>query len=164
MKLDELNVKYPDNIGMRESIRLDVQSQLLRESREPKTGVYWWCPAKDSWRLSVFFDEEFDGAALHKEIWEKWCSTLLNKNDNKAPHDVSQAYHGLPRGRISKDKHGWMILHGDDTPLRDGLEYVANRFYLPKGKFRAVYDPHEIMHNEDIALVQQFIGRDLGLL
>ena len=154
MKLDDLNQQHPDNVGRRESIRLDEQCKFLKESRAPQTGIYWWCPTKNDWRLAVFFDEEF-GNPWHKEIWEKWCATILGLDDVRVPSEVAEAYHGLPRGRVSLGRGVYVILHGNDTPIKNGLELVAKRFNLPPG-YHTAFDSHEVTLQDDVKIIKNF--------
>ena len=171
--LQALNEQFPDNCGRRETIRLDNQSRLLRESSAPQTGIYWWVPYSNSatswnlrdwtkierWRLESFLDEEYE-KAFHKEIWELYAATILRLDDVELPQEVKEAYHGLPRGRVSKGKQGqYLILHGDDSPVDDLRTVVASRFHLPLANTVAVFDQHETMHDDDVEVVRLFLER-----
>jgi hypothetical protein len=163
MKLSDLailNEQFPDNCGRRETIRLDQQSRLLKESKSPQTGIYWWVPVKDSWRLESFFDSEY-GQAYHKEVWELYAATILGIDNAEVPQDVREAYHGLPRGRISKHKGDrYLILHGSDSPVDDFKTVVMSRFHLLPNRTAASYDSHEIMLDDEAEIIKNFIAQN----
>jgi hypothetical protein len=137
---------------------------------QPQTGCYWWGPANDGWRLFAFYEHDHPGA-IHQEIWERWAGIILGVGDRRLPWEVRAAYSGLPRGRVSRelDRQGdatgrWLILHGNDTPVRSGLRLVRSRFNLPAELTEAVFDAHhEQMLKYDVRVLERYLQRDLKL-
>jgi len=155
-----------------------LQHRLLKESTEPQTGLFFWVPRQNGWRIETFFDSQFpasSGVELdHATIWSKWANTLLGKDDSDAPVKIAQHYSGLPRGRVTKTvmrkfpggpkERKYLILHGNDAPIKNAKKLIASRFYLPDGTWKYVFDDHERMARDDVLIIQRYLGRDLGLL
>ncbi|MFA5379341.1 MAG: hypothetical protein WC455_26530 [Dehalococcoidia bacterium] len=155
-----------------------LQHRVLTEEANPQTGIYFWIPVTKGWRLETFFDSQFPstrGIDLeHATIWRKWANTMLRKDDSRAPYEVANAYAGLPRGRVTKfitrehpggpKVRKYLILHGDDYPAKDAAELIASRFGLREGSYKFLYDDHERMNKDDVRTIQNYLGRDLGLL
>ena len=168
MRLDDLNERFPDDCSRRETIRLDYQSQLLKESKGPQTGIYWWVPHKINttsiiWRLVEFFDDDY-GPAYHKEIWEKYAATILGIDDVETTQEVKDAYHGLPRGRVNTVKskvHAglarYVVLRGSDAPLEDANNIIISRFRLPPINTVFSFDSHETTNDDEVEIVKQFM-------
>jgi hypothetical protein len=155
-----------------------MQHKILTESTQPQTGIYFWIPVTRGWKIEPFFDSQFpttDGEELdHATIWRKWSNTLLRKDESRSPREVANAYSGLPRGRVTKArirqhpgapmKRKHLILHGDDSPVKDAAELIAGRFGLLDGDYIFTFDDHERMTADDVKIIQRYLGRDLGLL
>ena len=151
---------------------------MLTESQGPQTGIYFWIPVAKGWRLEVFFDSQFPsrpGFDLdHSTIWRKWASTMLRTDDPDATKEISHNYSGLPRGRVTFFKarrrpggpmvKKYLVLHGNDAPMKNAGKLIAGRFNLPDGLWVWEYDDHERMTADDVRAVQRYLGRDLGLL
>lgn len=169
MKLSEINRRFPRDPGSREAVRLFEQRRLLKEARAPQTGLYYWGPTKNGWRIFPFFQEQYPGAT-HGDVWSKWASTILcvEQSQKALPREVRNAQYGLPRGRVTKIKMRgelvYLISHGDDVPTDDPIDGIVEKFNLPYGQFKASVDNHEHMLRSDIVTIQQFLGKDLGLL
>ena len=167
--LEALNEQFPYDCSRRETIRLDQQSRIIKESAGPQTGIYWWVPRSaqqnTTWRLVSFFDDEY-GTCYHKEIWEKYAATILGVDDIEVPQEVRDAYHCLPRGRVnvvkSKINVGlarYIILHGNDAPIEDVVGAVISRFRLSMTNTTISFDSHEVMLDDDIEIVKNFLAR-----
>lgn len=154
-----------------------LRHNLLAESREPQTGIYFWAPVGNSWQLETFFDSQFPttaGAELdHATIWSKWANTILRKDDSDAPPEIANSYGGLPRGRVTKTiiknrdgskQRAYLILHGNDSPIKNAGKLIAARFNLPSDRWKFEFEKHERMNRDDVAIIQRYINRDLGLL
>jgi len=95
---------------------------------------------------------------------------MLRLDDPAATRSISHCYSGLPRGRVTKGilKRGtpakYLVLHGNDSPVRNAAKLVASRFNLPSDSWVFEYDDHERMLRDDVKTIQRFLGRDLGLL
>lgn len=134
----------------------------LRESKAAQTGIYWWLPTEDGkWHLATFPEEIF-GEVTHDQIWEKYVLTSLFPGQR--PTGLQDAYAGLPRGRVAQPikralgaMHQYAIYHGDDTPVKGGLEKVRRAFNLPKDGTRAVFDDHERTLPSDARLIKRAI-------
>lgn len=137
------------------------------ESYQPQTGIYYWGPVGDKWRIYAFFDIEHPNA-LHAEIWRDYAATIMGlyQPQSSLPKQVLDAYLGLPRGRISRHGSGFAIEHNNDVPTLskdDMFTRVRERFILPI-ETRSIVTHHESMDPTQVKLIQSFIGRDLGLL
>jgi len=165
--LEDINRLHSDPVR-REVCRRARQHLIVSEARSPQTGIYWWGPIKAGWKLFPFF-EEYYGSLQHDEMWGKWADTILGRNS--IGYGVRDAYAGLPRGRVVKELSNkgsetgrWFILHGDDTPISDGLELVASAFNIPPDKMKFVYDDHERVQVHDYRAVMGELGKDLGVV
>lgn len=171
--LRALNERFPHDRVKRHAALRASQRKLLLASSEPQTGIFWWVPTKRGWQITAFFDSQF-GDPDHRKIWKAWANTILGRDDAHAAAFVAGARCGLPRGRVRKiapRKHGvgptaplWLILQGDDAPIRNTEKKIAAHFRLPEGEYRLVFDNHECMLRKDVAIVERYLGRDLGLL
>lgn len=142
---------------------------VLSESKEPQTGIYFWIPTSKGWRLETFFDSQFPsqrGYDLdHATIWRKWVSTMLRIDDPAKTRGIAHNYAGLPRGRITKSmprKGGiakYLILHGDDSPIKNAAKTIAARFNLPPGSWVWEYDDHERMLDDDVRIIKRFLQK-----
>ena len=163
------------------------QHKLLSNSNEPQTGIFFWAPTQtqEGWRLDTFFDSQFptgygnhgpnENGLDHKTIWKIWATTILGQHETEVPHEIEGAYRGIPRGRVTKTfpsrrghvvgpaKPLWLILHGNDSPIRDACKLIVSRFNLPDDGYRFEFDNHERTLRPDVALIQRYLGRDLGL-
>jgi hypothetical protein len=182
MKLSEMNgwktLSLIDEEGVKDYRRRAAAMRFLRHlvegQQEPQTGIYFWIPLASGWRLESFFDSQFPssrGLDLdHTTIWKKWASTMLRLDDPAATRSISHCYSGLPRGCVTKGimKRGapakYLILHGNDSPVRSAAKLIASRFNLPSDSWVFEYDDHERMLRDDVKTIQRFLGRDLGLL
>lgn len=144
------------------------KKRTLMESHKPQTGIYWWAPVKNGWRLATFADDEFGGKELlHQDIWYKYCAEILDIRSEvaKVPKPLRYAYSGLPRGRVNKRPSDgrWLILHGDDAPVDDAIKLIAFKFNLPAGKYIELFDDHETILPDDLQTIQSYTGKKLGL-
>jgi hypothetical protein len=165
---DEFRVK---DCNRRVAAMKFLQHQL-NESKEPQTGIYFWIPSGKEWRLETFFDSQFPskpGFDLdHSSIWRKWSSTMLRLNDPDSTKEIRHNYSGLPRGRVTtfigrrpsgSKARKYLILHGNDSPVKNAAELIADRFYLPDGFWVWEFDDHERMNFDDVHAIKRFLKK-----
>jgi len=172
MKLKTILEQY-QNPQMRLAVR-NIRNRAIIESKVPQSGAYWWLPRPDGqWELDVYYDSEFRGNTMHDIMWKKYVldrlAILWDKDPAKLRRAIGDNYAGLPRGRVGKIMGGFVLSHGDDAPIKNGLRKVLSAFNLsalakidPK-KVKVAADEHETMLAGDPEAVQQTIQADLGL-
>lgn len=178
----------------RRAAMMFMQHKLLKEDEttDPQTGIFFWVPIitpnkdKVSWRIETFFDSQFpeghgdhgvSGRGLdHATIWSKWANTILGKHESDAPPSVAHRYSGLPRGRVTITARRrypggprmkeYLILHGEDAPVSSAKasKALASAFKLAGTVWKYTFDDHERMQQDDVMVIQRYLGRDLGLL
>jgi len=176
-QIDDVICEIQDHNRRRAALHF-MQHKLLKESTEPQTGIFFWVPWGDGWRLETFFDSQFPSTGSieldHARIWSKWANTLLGKDESNTPRAILHSYSGIPRGRVTKtivrkfpggpNERIYLVLHGNDAPMRNAGKIIASRFYLPDGRWKFAFDDHERMTKDDVLAIQRYLGRDLGLL
>ena len=160
MLLDELNRDFPNDWGMRSSIKRKHQLDVIAESKSPQDGVYWWRPSPVGWVLESFYFSEFPEYKNHYEIWQKWAGTILGV-DGVIPRVVLEAYCGIPRGRIVKQPSAYVVMHGNDLCDKDHIDRVIADFNLPPDKCNIQHNQHEDMVQEHRRIIEAFLGRTL---
>src|SRR5271166_4452175 len=109
MKLSDLRkaLKVYDSHVMRESVRM-VHRAVIRESKVPQTGVYWWAPkpvgvGEMEWDIVPFYNHDY-GETLHVDQWSELLELLAiwwKRDVNVLKRVVGDNYCALPRGRVS---------------------------------------------------------------
>lgn len=173
MKLVEI-INEQSNVLMREAVRRH-NHRVIKESRAPQSGAYWFIPLKDgSWDIEVFYDSQFDDTP-HDQMWNTYVverlATIWSKDPAWLKRVIGDNYTGLPRGRVNKvkfdDQIGYTIVHGDDMPKGCTIAGVINAFNLrsiQRADLLKIYkDEHETMISGDPKKVQKTLGVDLGL-
>ena len=168
--LVELNHKFPEDAGRREAARRWHQARTIAESREPQQGIFWWAPRFNEdksirWVLIEFFESEYGYGIDHQSIWEKWAATILGVADTKLSPILLDAYCCIPRGRVSKELRStgrYLVLHGNDAPVKNAVRSVASRFNLPQNNYCGLFDDHERTIREHVRTIERFFGRSLG--
>lgn len=172
MKLEMILEQYQDP-QMRLAVR-NIRNRAIIESKVPQSGAYWWLPTPDGgWELEVFYDSEYRGNTMHDIMWRKYVldrlAILWNKDPQKLRRQIGDNYAGLPRGRVGKAMGKFVVSHGDDAPIKNGLKKVLAAFNLsglartdPK-KVQTAADEHETMLAGDPDAVQRALGVKLGL-
>ena len=147
------------------------------EERSPKnllplTGAYFWVPLPEqggvAWDLVTCHDLKAWSAISHREFWPLILEVLA-KNWNLDLRTLDRLLHdhhtGLPRGRVTHPKSGYLVIHGDDAPSA-----VANWFDLVKARFQLTgvnvtpeLTEHEKMLGDDPQAVQAALGISLNL-
>ncbi len=177
MKLRMLNETHGDSYPQMRLAARNIRNKIILESKVPQSGAYWWIPKPDgTWELDPYYDSDFRGNTMHDKMWKYVVEKLAiywNKEPQKLLRRLRDNYAGLPRGRIGKigvsryGLGGWVVSHGDDAPIPDGLNKVLSAFNLiainKAGKVKIAPDDHEQMMEGDPEAVQQAIGKDLGL-
>jgi hypothetical protein len=132
------------------------------------TGAYYWFPrptsAGYSWELVTCHDLDVWDAVSHREFWPavlEHLATTWGKDPKVLYRRLFDHHTGLPRGRITHPKTGYVVIHGDDAPVGEWLQVVKVRFRLTK--VTPCYSEHERMIGGDPAAVQQALGVNLGL-
>lgn len=132
------------------------------------TGAYYWCPHPISggvaWSLVTCHDLEIWDAVSHREFWPAVLEHLAktwDKDTNVLYRRLFDHHTGLPRGRITHPKSGYVLIHGDDAPVPNWLELIKERFRLTE--VTPLYTEHERMIGDDPIAVEKILGTSLGL-
>lgn len=136
----------------------------------PLTGAYYWFPRPHpegpSWELLTCHDlGAWDGIS-HREFWPlvvEHLAAAWGKDAGPLKRRLLDRYTGLPRGRITHPKTGYLIIHGDDAPVADWRPRIKDRFRLRGVKVRPLFDEHERMLAGDPEAVEAALGLRLGL-
>lgn len=154
-----------------------AEDSPLSEKRNPKgssplTGAYFWVPRPEqggvAWDLVTCHDLNAWAAISHREFWPLILDVLA-KNWNKDIRTLDRLLHdhhtGLPRGRVTHPKAGYVVIHGDDAPatVPDWLDLVKARFRLTGVKLTPEFTEHEKMLADDPKAVQAALGISLDL-
>jgi hypothetical protein len=176
MKLQDILSEYADP-QMRLAVRM-IRNRAITEAKVPQTGAYWWLPVPGGqWELDVYYDSDFRGNTMHDRMWLKYVverlAILWNKDADKLRRLIGDKYAGMPRGRIGKAMSRYVLSHGGDAPIANGLKKVTSAFNLTalmKSNTGGVHDrvcvskdEHECMLPGDPEAVQKAIGAKLGL-
>ena len=185
MNLRDIVDKFPlngpkSNLLMRESIRIK-RRKTIRESRAPQTGAYWWVPqmvdGKPKWEIVEYFDADYNDNTLHMEMWDHVLELIAiqwQKDPRILIKYLGNHYSGLPRGRVGerminrdgKSIKGWVVAHGDDSPVQNGERVILRHFNLSgaamDNRVEFMFDEHEQMDSSDCKRVQAVLG-NLGL-
>ena len=142
------------------------------KKERPLTGAYFWVPLPErgevAWDLVTCHDLKAWSAISHREFWPLILEVLA-KNWNLDLQTLDRLLHdhhtGLPRGRVTHPKSGYIVIHGDDAPavVPGWLELVKIRFRLTGVKVTPEYTEHEKMLGDDPKAVQAALGISLDL-
>lgn len=175
MKLADI-IAEQSTVLMREAVRRH-NHKLIKESRTPQSGAYWFIPLPDgSWDIEAFYDSQFSDTP-HDQMWSRYVverlATIWGKDHNWLRRVIGDNYTGLPRGRVNRillnDEPGFSIVHGNDFPKGCSISGVLNVFNLKSfqrahpDQVQIYYDHHETMISGDPKRVQKALGVDLGL-
>ena len=139
-------------------------------AQEPLTGAYFWfpspAPAGLKWELITCHDLGVWDGVSHREFWPyvveqlaaSWGQDAVSLKLRLGDHHT-----GLPRGRITHPKPGYIILHGHNAPVEDWLSRIIHRFRLGDVEVEPVGTEHEGISPGDLAAVQEALGISLGL-
>ena len=174
VKLDEALSEYGNDPGVHTSIRISsdrAAREVLREDREPQSGIYWWAPKhgmddKIEWAIVSFWHSMYGDDIVHPVFWDKFMIKELVATLNlprTAIQGLMGLYNSLPRGRIIKKQSGiCTVHHGDDIPAGGVIQQVFNEFKLPTDT-PIIAAPHEAMSQHNHQQLCQIINIDLGL-
>jgi hypothetical protein len=70
--------------------------------------------------------------------------------------------YGLPRGRITRPRGRFLLLHGADAPVADWLGRVVRRFRLDRRSLKLLSDEHEQTFSEDCRAINEEFGLSIG--
>ncbi len=142
----------------------------LKSNQHPLTGAYYWIPVPRpdgfDWELRTCHDlKRWDGIS-HREFWPSILEQLAPAwgfVPDAFLDLLSDNYYALPRGRITKPKGNYMILQGDDAPLRNWKTIVIDRFLLRSLHVKILYDEHERVLSDDVLALEIALGINLNL-
>jgi hypothetical protein len=133
-------------------------------SNAPSHGGYYWFPTPVPegvrWSLLTCDDLGLAPDEGHPDLWPAVIDRLAiawGRRADALRRDLGGHYTGLPRGRVTRPGR-YLILHGDDAPVADGLTVVIRRFRLERARHRAVFDEHERTLPEDRRRVEVALG------
>lgn len=135
----------------------------------PLTGAYFWAPRPlpvgFAWDLVTCHDLEVWDAVSHREFWPyvlEHLAAVWGKDARLLKLRLHDNHTGLPRGRITHPKSGYVIIHGDDAPVANWLKLVKVKFRLTKVKVTPEFTEHERMIGDDPRAVEKALGVSLG--
>ena len=129
------------------------------------TGGYYWLPALSHpticWDVVICHQLGFDS-----EIGPWRCgppysigSPRLGTRTQRSCGDCSKdRCYGLPRGRVTRPRRRYLILHGGDSPRPNWLEPLLVGFRLDRRSVKALFDDHERTLAEDRRRVLKVLG------
>jgi hypothetical protein len=116
----------------------------------PMTGAFYWSPIPREnspwWVISSAHDFGLDSETGHVDLWPHVLTRLADawgKDPVFLRRRLSLSYTGLPRGRVTKPEKVYLILHGNDAPIRGWEDSVIESFRLSRRKVRCLFDEHE---------------------
>lgn len=132
------------------------------------TGGYYWLPTPGdgslSWDVVTCHELGFDAEVGHVKIWVAVIERLANawgKEVATLRRLLRNCLYGLPRGRVTRPRSQFLVLHGDDWPRDDGLERLLVAFGLDRRLVRVLFDEHERTMNEDRRSLSKSLGISL---
>lgn len=138
--------------------------------RDSLTGAFYWVPFPRPdgfvWELRTCHDlGAWDGVS-HREWWPHVLEHLASawgKDPVVLKRRLRDHHTGLPRGRITHPRPGYVIIHGDDAPVANWLKLVRLKFRLTQVEVNPEYTEHERMIGDDPRAVEKSLGVSLGL-
>ncbi len=134
------------------------------------SGAYFWVPRPVSdglvWDLVTCHDLGVSDGISHREFWPyilEHLAAVWGKDATALKQRLLDKHTGLPRGRVTHPKSGYLIIHGDDAPVADWLPLVKARFRLTNVKVTPEFTEHEGMIGDDPESLQEALGIPLGL-
>ena len=172
-KLDQALSEHANHLGICVSLQkgfdAKTKSHLLKESRTPRPGIYWWMPHRFSgkweWQVADYWYQVYGESVVHPEIWNDFIAKELVSIFNlplTAEPDLRGLYNALPRGRITTaENHQCQVRHGNDMPPGGSEQQILKAFYLPLETPFLFWD-HETMDPDNYRKLCAIIGKDLG--
>jgi hypothetical protein len=137
----------------------------------PLTGAYYWVPSPATeglgWELITCHHLRVWDGVSHREAWPYVLEPLAaawGKDSKVLKRRLRDHYTGVPRGRVTHPRRGFLIVHGNDSPVPDWLDRIRSSFQLADVKPTPLFDEHERMLGEDLRAVQDALGVSLGLV
>ena len=165
--LDKLNEELSrfDDESIRNSIvsmHAKVGRKIIRESKEPQEGVYYWVPRADgNWVVWAFPFSLYGANTDHEMVWRNYVAPKIAAEFRVDKNSIIDLFGSVPRGRVMIVKDPIpVIAHGDDSP--GILDKVRSEFNLPPDS-KVAYWSHETMVLDDYVALCKAIGKDLGL-
>jgi hypothetical protein len=158
------------------SCQSEESSSLTRtkdeNQRSPRslTGGYYWFPAKlgntVEWSVLSCHDLGFGPNEGHYDMWPSVIdrlATAWGRGPVQLRRRLAKHCYGLPRGRITRPRGRFLLLHGDDAPVADWLGRVVRRFRLDRRSLKLLSDGHEQTFTEDRRAINDEFGLSIGL-
>src|SRR3954466_11942156 len=129
------------------------------------TGGYYWFPSpldvRTAWAVLTCHDLGFDPEVGHVDLWPAVVERLAaawGRDAGGLRRRLVGRYTGLPRGRVTRPGRIFLILHGDDAPVADWREKLAEGYRLAGYAHRFLFDEHERMLPGDPERVEEALG------
>jgi hypothetical protein len=132
----------------------------------PLDGAYYWLPVPIAstsirWDLITCHDLGVWDGVSHREFWPSVLAHLAptwGKTPEALRGLLGDHYYGLPRGRVSRPKGRYLLLHGKDSPVPDWEDRIIDRFCLAGRRVTVLHDEHETMIPGHRRLVEELLG------
>jgi hypothetical protein len=128
-------------------------------------GGYYWFPNPNGdsviWQVVTCHDLNCDADVGHVDLWTMVIdrlATAWRRDERVLKNHLRNNYTGLPRGRVTKVRDGFMLFHGKDAPVEHWIPMVVRKFDLKARSVKVVFDEHEQMIPEDRMKVSRVLG------
>ena len=137
----------------------------------PWTGAFYWLPSPTpsgppTWSILTCHDLNLRDGISHREMWPavvEHLAGLWGKAPEPFKRRLGDHYYALPRGRVTRPKGKYLILHGNDAPVTDWQRIIVDRFRLQGLQVRAPWDDHERVLRDDVLALEKVLEVGLDL-
>jgi hypothetical protein len=131
----------------------------------PLTGAYYWVPipplGSPTWSVVTCHDLGFDEDRGHPTIWLAVIPRLAaiwGRDPRAMRRRLGRHCYGLFRGRVTRLEKVHLINHGNDSPIPEWTEAVAQAFNLLGRRVKPVFDEHEQTLPDDVNAITRILG------
>jgi hypothetical protein len=131
----------------------------------PLTGAYYWVPIpplrSPTWSVVTCHDLGYDEDRGHTTVWPKVIlrlAAIWGRDPRAMRRRLGRHSYGLFRGRVTRVKKVYWIYHGNDSPIPEWTEAVAQAFN-PQGRcVKLAFDEHEQTLPDDVNAITRILG------
>src|SRR5690242_4328870 len=117
---------------------------------KPLVGGYYWLPTPTqggvAWAVLTCHDLSQGPEVGHVDLWPAVVDRLAfawGREARTLRRLLSDRYTGLPRGRFTRPRRTYLVLHGDDAPVAHWREQLLAAFGLGGRSHQFLFDEHE---------------------